>query len=146
MLERSLTTKRYAVPAFSFVTFLPCMVSPIVKPGPTVPLTVFAEAAKPLPVAASAVAATTLSSKDRVRVILFIPFASFGVAEAGSSKAGTVLRTVQTPLTFNAGSSRVAAKSRAIAHPLLRRDVVVEVEDVLRVVSPLDLSQPVVVR
>src|SRR5829696_29294 len=36
MLERSLMTKRYEVPPFSFVTFLPCIVSPIVKPGPTV--------------------------------------------------------------------------------------------------------------
>jgi hypothetical protein len=33
MLERSLMTKGYAVPAFSFATFLPFMVSPIVKPG-----------------------------------------------------------------------------------------------------------------
>src|SRR5215218_7044947 len=76
MLERSLMTKRYAVPAFSFVTFLPCIVSPIVKPGPTVPLTVFAGAAEPLPVAASAAAATAPSSKDRVRVILVMSFAS----------------------------------------------------------------------
>ena len=52
MSERSLITKRY-VPAFSFVTFLPCMVSPIVKPGPTLPLTVLAEAAELLPAAAS---------------------------------------------------------------------------------------------
>ena len=33
MSERSLMTKRYAVPAFSLVTFLPCTVNPIVKPG-----------------------------------------------------------------------------------------------------------------
>ena len=45
MSERSLTTKRYGVPAFSFVTFLPLIVSPIVKPGPTVPVTVFVVAA-----------------------------------------------------------------------------------------------------
>jgi hypothetical protein len=50
--------KRYAVPAFSFVTFLPCTVTPIVKPGPTVPLTVLTVAAEPLPGAASAAAAT----------------------------------------------------------------------------------------
>jgi hypothetical protein len=58
--------------------FLPCIVSPIVKPGPTVPLTVFAGAAEPLPVAARAAAATAPSSKDRVRVILLMSFASFG--------------------------------------------------------------------
>jgi len=34
------------------------MVVPIVKPGPTVPLTVFAAAGEPLPVAASAAATT----------------------------------------------------------------------------------------
>ncbi len=39
------STKRYGVAAFSLVTFLPFMVSPIVKPGPTVPVTVFAVAA-----------------------------------------------------------------------------------------------------
>ena len=59
-----LMTKRYAMSAFSFVTFLLWMVSPIVKPGPTVPLTVFAEAAEPLPAPASAAAATALSSGD----------------------------------------------------------------------------------
>src|SRR6266581_8919938 len=78
MSARSLMTKRYAVPAFRFVTFLPCMVSPIVKPGPTVPLTVFAVAAEPLPVAASAAATTAASSKEWVRVIiLLMSFASF---------------------------------------------------------------------
>ena len=79
MLERSLITKRYAVPAFNFVTFVPFMVSPIVKPGPTVPLTVFTVAAEPLPVAVSAAAATTApSSEVRVRVVLLMPAASFG--------------------------------------------------------------------
>jgi DNA-binding CsgD family transcriptional regulator len=39
------------------------MVSPIVNPGPTVPLTVFAEAAQPPPVAASAAAATAASRR-----------------------------------------------------------------------------------
>src|SRR5215217_6036033 len=77
MLERSEMTKRYAVPALSFATFLPCMVSRIVKPGPTVPLTVFAVAAEPMPVATSAAAATALSSKGHVRVILLMSFASF---------------------------------------------------------------------
>src|SRR6266545_1142403 len=48
MLERSLMTRRYAVPAFSFVTFLRCMASPIVKPGPTVPLTVHRVDLRPL--------------------------------------------------------------------------------------------------
>jgi len=56
------------------------MVNVIVNPGPTVPLTVFAVAAEPLPVAASAAVATTtaMSSEDRVRVILLMSFASFG--------------------------------------------------------------------
>ena len=71
-------TKRYAVPAFSLVTFLPFIASPIVKPGPTVPVAVFAEPARPLPVAASAAAATAPSSKDRVHVILLIPLPPFG--------------------------------------------------------------------
>jgi hypothetical protein len=87
MLERSRMTKRYAVPAFSLATFLPCMVSPIVKPGPTVPLTVFAVAAEPLPVAASAAAATAPSTRDRVREILRMSFASLRhelVIEPGS--------------------------------------------------------------
>src|SRR5213593_3343775 len=78
MSARSRMTKRYAVPAFNFVTLLPCMVSPIVKPGPTVPVTVFGEAAEPLPVAASAAAATAPSSRDRVRVIVLMSFASLG--------------------------------------------------------------------
>src|SRR5919197_5521954 len=69
MSERSLMTKRYAVPAFSFVTFLLCMVSAIVKPGPTVPFTVLAVAADPLLVAASAAAPIAANSKERVRVI-----------------------------------------------------------------------------
>src|SRR6266487_6933374 len=100
-------TKRYAVPAFSFVTFLPWMVSPIVKPGPTVPLTVLAEAAEPPPVAASATAATAPSSQERVRILLM----SFGLLRvraldrahdrtSRSSKARTVIRTVETPRTF----------------------------------------------
>jgi hypothetical protein len=54
------------------------MVSPIVKPGPTAPLTVFAVAAEPLPVAASAAATSAASSKECVRVIiLLMSFASF---------------------------------------------------------------------
>src|SRR5215207_3676869 len=69
MLERSRMTKRYAVPAFRLVTFLPCMVSPIVKPGPTVPLTVFAVAAGLPPAVASAAAATAPRSADHVRVV-----------------------------------------------------------------------------
>src|SRR5215213_5303624 len=72
MLERSLMTKRYGVPAFSFVTFLPWMVSPIVKPGPTVPLTVFAVAAGLPLAAASAAAATAPTSTDHVRVVLLM--------------------------------------------------------------------------
>src|SRR5215213_1292327 len=72
MLERSLMTKRYGVPAFSLVTFLPWMVSPIVKPGPTVPLTVFAVAAGLPPAAASAAAATAPRSTDHVRVVLLM--------------------------------------------------------------------------
>src|SRR5215213_9961401 len=78
MLERSLMTKRYAVPAFSLVTFLPCMVSPIVKPGPTVPLTVFAAAAWPPPAAASAAAATAARSTERVRVVVLMSLPPFG--------------------------------------------------------------------
>src|SRR5215208_1885976 len=69
MLERSLMTKRYPVPAFSLVTFLPCMVSPIVKPGPTVPLTVFVVAATLPPGAASAATASAPRSTDRMRVV-----------------------------------------------------------------------------
>src|SRR4051794_33855409 len=45
------------------------------------------------------------------------------------SEAGTAVRTVETPRTFG-----------------LRRDVVVEMEDVLGVVAPLDLAQTLVVR
>src|SRR6476469_6011053 len=78
MVARSRITKRYGVPAFSFVTFLPWIASPIVKPGPTVPLTVFVAAAEPPPAAASAVAATVASSKDRVRISLLMSLASFG--------------------------------------------------------------------
>src|SRR6266566_2815850 len=73
-------TKRYGVPAFSFVTFLPLIVSAIVKPGPTVPLTVFAEAAAELlPVAASAAAATATVPRGRYRIgaIVLISCASF---------------------------------------------------------------------
>jgi hypothetical protein len=62
MSARSLMTKRYGVPAFNFVTLLPFMVSPIVKPGPTVPLTVFGVAAEPLPTTTSAVAVTATTS------------------------------------------------------------------------------------
>src|SRR5436189_1285968 len=116
-------TKRYAVPAFSLVTFLPCMVSPIVKPGPTVPLTVFAVAAEPLPVAARATATIAAKSHQRVRVLAVMSFASLG-HELGdrardriarSSKARTVIRTVEAPRTFPPG---------------LGHDVVVEVEHV----------------
>jgi hypothetical protein len=52
------------------------MVSPIVKPGPTVPVTVFVEAAEPLPVAASAATTTAARSQQRVPVILGISLAS----------------------------------------------------------------------
>jgi hypothetical protein len=53
------------------------MVSPIVNPGPTVPLTVFAEAARALFVAASAEAAMTAPRSDsRVRGTLLMPFVS----------------------------------------------------------------------
>ena len=72
-------TKRYGVPAFSFVTFLPFIVSPIVKPGPTVPVTVFGVAAEPLLVAASAAATAAVSSKALVRPIVFMSLASFEV-------------------------------------------------------------------
>src|SRR5215208_3087924 len=88
MLERSEMTKRYAVPALSFATFLPCMVSRIVKPGPTVPLTVFAVAAEPMPVATSAAAATALSSKGHVRVIHLMSFASFAYELAIEPRIG----------------------------------------------------------
>jgi hypothetical protein len=54
------------------------MVSPIVKPGPTVPLTIFAVAAEPVPAAASAAATIAPSSRECVRVILLTSFASLG--------------------------------------------------------------------
>src|SRR5829696_2040099 len=91
MLERSLMTKRYGVPAFSLVTFLPWMVSPIVKPGPTVPLTVFAVAAGLPPAAASAAAATAPRSTDHVRVVLPVDAAS-GIAAKGGGRDRGELR------------------------------------------------------
>ena len=72
------------------------------------PLTVFAEAAMPLPIAVSAVAATAPSSKDRVRVILLIiclhsvmSSDRAHIGRARSSIARTVTRTVETPRTFS---------------------------------------------
>src|SRR6266568_1999991 len=84
-------TKRYGVPAFSFVTFLPLIVSAIVKPGPTVPLTVFAEAAAELlPVAASAAAATATVPRSRYRIgaIVLISCASFKSRASDRARIG----------------------------------------------------------
>ncbi len=128
------STKRYGVAAFSLVTFLPFMVSPIVKPGPTVPVTVFAVAAELLLVAASAAATAAASSKGRVRLIVFKSLASFDVMSSRSSPGSdrSILEARDgdshrgDPRTFQSGVG-------------LRRDVVVEVEDVVRVVPPLDL-------
>src|SRR5207247_11059566 len=90
----------YGVAAFSFVTFLPCSVRPIVKPGPTVPVTVFGVAADPLPVATNAAAPIAATSTD-VRVIVLISFASSrSGSETGSSSAGVAIRTVETPWTL----------------------------------------------
>src|SRR5215471_6055402 len=75
MSARSLMTNRYGVSAFSFVTFLPCSVRPIVKPGPTVPVTVFGAAAEPLPAATSA-AAPIAASKTAACVMVLMSFAS----------------------------------------------------------------------
>src|SRR6266498_3656041 len=58
--DRSLITKRYFTPALSFVTLLPFSLSVIVKPGPTVPTTVFG-AADALP-ASNREMATTLTT------------------------------------------------------------------------------------
>ena len=76
-----------------FRDLLPCIASPVVKPGPTVPVTVFAVAAELLPVAASAAAATAPSSKDRVRVIILISCDSVSVVSslASSGSDGSIL-------------------------------------------------------
>jgi hypothetical protein len=54
------------------------MVSPIVKPGPTVPLTVFTVAAELLLAAASAAKATAPASKVRLRILLLMPLSPSG--------------------------------------------------------------------
>src|SRR5512134_2814222 len=120
MLERSLMTKRYAVPAFSLVTFLPFMVSPIVKPGPTVPFTVFAGAAEPLPETASAAAATTAPrNNDFAPVIHLMPFASLGESDGrivegrdGDSHRGDPPDFSATPPSTSAALRRRDARLR----------------------------------
>src|ERR1044072_9258254 len=92
--ERSRIWKRYGTPFFSLVTFFPASVSLIVKPGPTLPCTIFgADAAGAVAASASArPAAAPASAVRTVRVIVVLLLSKL-ISRLGGHRRAPVIPT-----------------------------------------------------